>query len=101
MSRNEFSRVETRRVERHFFRKNGNREKMRLLKLAKMKIAKKHVFSQFFQDFLQSFAKIRVGMSILQFSRVWKGQTLPKYFRNLKKVNFRNLQKQKNWKKTV
>jgi hypothetical protein len=40
-SRNEFLRVETRRVERHFFCENENREKTRLPKLAKMKIAKR------------------------------------------------------------
>jgi hypothetical protein len=42
-SRNEFSRVETRRVERHFFRENEKREKTR--------------FSRFFRDFSRIFCE--------------------------------------------
>ncbi len=47
-------------------------------------------FPNFFAKILQVF---------LQFLRVWKARTLPKYFRNSKKVNFRNSRKRKFWKK--
>jgi len=54
-SRNEFSRVETGLVERHFFVIFGNFGKRQLPKLAKTKSSEKRNFSQFFHDFLQFF----------------------------------------------
>ncbi len=63
-SRNEFLRVETRRVVRHFFVTFENFGKRLLLKLAKTKITKKRVFLRFF-------VKIRVGTSGNEFSPSW------------------------------
>ncbi len=72
-----FSRVETRRVLRHFFVTFKNFGKMLLSKLAKTKFAKKRVFSRFFCDFFANFCKktrffvkIRVGMSFRKSERV-------------------------------
>jgi hypothetical protein len=63
-SRNEFPRVETRQVERHFFIIFGNFGKTLLPKLAKMNFRE---FLQFLRDFCE-------------FGNVWKERKLPKYF---------------------
>ncbi len=87
-SRNKFSRVETRRVECHFFVIFGN-------------FGKRLVPTRSDPNLCEFFEKIRVGMSFRESGRVRKARTLLKYFRNLKKVNFRNSQKQKFRKKRL
>jgi len=96
LSREKFSRVETRSVEHHFFVTFGNFGKRLVPTVI---FAKKRIFSQFFRNFLQKLGSEQVGASSSQFSRVRKAQTLPKYFRKSKKVNFRNSQKRKIRKK--
>ncbi len=96
-SRNEFSRVETRRVESHFFVNFGNFGKTRLPKLAKMKIAKKRNFLRFFHEFSRIFAKNCDFRNFRNFGNVRKARTLPKYFRNSKNGDFRNSRKRKFW----
>ncbi len=139
LSWNEFLRVETGRVERHFFVIFGNFGKRLLPKLAKTKSLEKarkkleklvptqkkfrnfeseRVFGLNFTIFVVKNAQIGPKMAIFvqisepfsenfcqnfasfsQFSQVRKARTLPKYFRNSKKVNFRNSRKQNFRKK--
>ncbi len=88
LSRNEFTRVEMRQVERHFFVIFGKRL---LPKLAKTN------FLQFFAIF---FCKKLWFSWFSRFSRVRKARKLPKYFRNSKNGYFRNSWKWKFRKKT-
>ncbi len=83
-SRDEFSRVETGRVEHHFFRNF-------LPKLAKTKNTKKHNFSWFF---LRIFAIFRVGTSS-------EGSDITEIFPKFKKSQFPKLAKTKISEKTV
>jgi len=62
--------------------KNKNRKKTQIFTIFSQKIAK--------------IAKNRKNRDFCELGNVWK---LPKYFRNLKNGNFRNLQKQNFWKK--
>ncbi len=93
-SRNEFSRVETRWVERHFFDVFGKFGKKQLPKLAKMKIAKKRIFSWFFRNFSQKLGLVRVFASRNPFGRSSKNSSRLEFsvkldFRNSRKEKFR------------
>jgi len=89
-SGNEFSRVETRRVERHFFVIFGNLGKRLVLTL---------IFA-IFAIFLRKLGSERVRMSWNESGRVRKARNIFEIFWNSKNGDFRNSRKRKFRKKS-
>jgi len=87
-SRNEFSRVEMRRVECHFFVIFGN-------------LSKRLVPTLIFANFSRKLGSEQVGTSRNKSERVRKARNISKIFRNSKNGNFRNSRKRKFWKKRL